>query len=257
MKLHTTDKSGPLEASYELQTNDPKHPVIKVTVVANVKPVPAYVKRITTADIARGEENGAFQIWPTARPAITLEAGERLALSLRIRPLAASAGSLTLGPNAPDSWKLRREANEYWLDISLDGSNSAGSRTVPLLVELPGGRSREIRVQLMMNVPAESIVATPRDLDFGEVTLETAKSTLKRLGIRKIVGSFHVKSLSSTLPFLKLEQTEIVPGSNYLIRVTVDQTKPLKPGDHAGVILIETDDGHRVEVPVKLKLADR
>lgn len=219
--------------------------------------MPAYVKRITSADISRGEENGAFHIWPTARPVITLEAGERLPISLRIRPLTESAGNLTLGPNAPDSWKLRREAHEYWLDISLDGSSPAGPRAVPLLVELPGGRSREIRIQLTVNVPAESLVATPRDLDFGELTVETAKNVFKRLGIRKIVGSFHVKSLSSTLPFLKLEQTEIVAGRNYLIKVAIDPTKPLKPGAHEGVIVIETDDGHRVEVPVKLKLAAR
>lgn len=107
----------------------------------------------------------------------------------------------------------------------------------------------------MVSVPAESLVATPHELDFGELTLETAKNSLKRLGVRKVVGSFHIKTLSSSLPFLKLDQVVIVAGSNYLIKVTIDPTKPLKPGPHEGVIAIETDEGHRMEVPVKLKLS--
>jgi hypothetical protein len=45
-----------------------------------------------------------------------------------------------------------------------------------------------------------------------------------------------------------------VPGSNYLIRVTIDAGKPLKPGAQQGLIVIETDGGNRLEVPIKLKL---
>jgi hypothetical protein len=227
-----------------------------VSVRANVKPLPGYVKRISSANVARGEENGAFHIWPTARPAVTLESGERLPLGLRIRTLSASAGNLKLGPDAPASWKLRSETGgrEYWLDILVDPSSGSGSHTVPLIVELPDGRSRAIRVQLTVTVPTENLVTTPRDLDFGELTLESAGRALQRLGVRKIVGSFQIKSLSATLPFLKLEQVVIVQGSNYLIRVTIDPAKPLKPGAQQGVIVIETDGGNRLEVPIKLTL---
>ncbi len=256
VKVHTTDQLGPIEGSYELSTNDPRHPFIKVTIVANVKPLPAYVKRITTADIAHGETNSAFQIWPTARPAISIEPGERLAIGLRIRALASDAGTLKLGPGAPDSWKLRREAaGDYWLDIPVEAAG--GSRTAKLVVDPGENRSREIPVQLMVTVPAENLVVTPRELDFGELPLTGVSGAIKRFGIRKIVGSFHIKTLSSTLPFLKLQQATMVDGSNYLIRVTIDPTRPLKPGAYSGVVLIETDEGHRVEVPIKLKLVDR
>jgi hypothetical protein len=205
--------------------------------------------------VARGEGTGAFQIWPTARPAITLEAGERFNISLRLRPLVAEPGTLKLPADAPAAWKLRREANGvYWLDIPID---AGGSRTVPLVVEMADGRSREIRVQLMVNVPAENVIVTPRDVDFGEVSLAKAQSSLKRIGIRKLVGSFHIKSVSSTLPFLKLDQATMVEGSNYLIRVAIDPTRPLKPGSYEGLLTIETDDGHRAEVKIKIKLVNR
>src|SRR5262245_62969099 len=105
MRVHTKDQNGPLEQSYELQTNDPRHPVIKVSIVAVVKPLPAYVNRIATADVARGELLGSFQFWPTARPAVTLEPGERFSFTLRVRPSAPEALSLKLPPNAPESWK--------------------------------------------------------------------------------------------------------------------------------------------------------
>jgi hypothetical protein len=49
----------------------------------------------------------------------------------------------------------------------------------------------------------------------------------------------------------------MVDGSNYLIRITIDAAKSLKQGAYEGVVLIETDEGHRVEVPVKVKLVDR
>jgi hypothetical protein len=227
--------------------------------VANVKPLPDYVKRITTADVARGDGIGGFQVWPTARPAITVEPGERLAIALRIRPAAKDAGSLKLPPDAPDSWKLKRDANsgDYWLDIPIEPSSVSNSRTAKLVVESADGRSREIRVQLMVNVPSENFVVTPREIDFGEVSLASVKSALKRVGVRKVAGTFHLKAVTSTLPFLKLEQATMVEGSNYLIRIIIDPTKPLKPGAYDGILVIETDEGHRVELPVKLKLVDR
>jgi hypothetical protein len=106
----------------------------------------------------------------------------------------------------------------------------------------------------MVNVPAENLVVTPKELDFGEVALENVRLTIRRVGVRKIVGSLHIKALTTTLPFLKLEQATMIEGRNYLVRITIDPTKPLKAGAYDGTVVIETDEGPRVEVPVKLKL---
>lgn len=229
-----------------------------MTIVANVKPLPAYIKRISTADIAHGEKNGAFQIWPTARPAVSAEPGERLSIAIRLRALNPGAETVKLGAGAPESWKLRREpAGDYWLDIPIDADGGSATRTAPLVVDLGENRSQEIRVQLMLTVPSENLVVTPRAVDFGELTLARAGVAVQRLGIRKLVGSFHIKTLASTLPFLKLLPTTIVEGSNYLIRATIDPAKPIKPGAYSGIAVIETDEGHKVEVPIKVKLVDR
>jgi hypothetical protein len=229
-----------------------------VTIVANVKPLPGYVKRIKTADIPHGEKNGAFQVWPTSRPAVSAEAGERFTIALRLRPQAPDAGTVKLGAGAPQSWKLKRETSgDYWLDIPIDAGSGSSTHTAPLVVELGDNRSQEIRVQLMVAVPAENLVVTPRELDFGELALAGVSRAVQRLGIRKLVGTFHIKTLSATLPFLKLEPATMVDGSNYLIRITIDSAKPLKPGAYSGLVQIETDESHKVEVPINVKLVDR
>ena len=150
--------------------------------------------------MGRGEVNGAFQIWPTARPAITVEPGERVSISLRIKSITPDAGNLKLAPTAPGAWKLRREANgDYWLDIPIEPANESSTQVVPLVVE-SGSQSREIRVRLAVNVPAENLVVTPKEIDFGEMNLTNLSGNLKRIGVRKIVGSLHIKSLATTLP---------------------------------------------------------
>src|SRR5207244_10386917 len=100
-------------------------------------------------------------------------------------------------------------------------------------------------------------VVTPKAIDFGEVTLANARTSFQRLGIRKIVGTFHIRALSSSLPFFKIDQTTMVENTNYLVRVTIDPAKPLRSGTYDGVLLIETDGGNRIEVPIKLKLVDQ
>jgi len=257
--VHTADQQGPIERSYELQTNDPRHPVIKVTLAATVKALPDYVKRIATADVGRGEVIGAFQVWPTARPFVTVEANERLTIALRIRPIAQNSSTLKLAPDAPDTWKLRRDpkTGDYWMDMQIEASNGSGARTATIVVDFGDGRTREMRVRLTVNVLAENLIVTPKALDFGEVSLAKTRNSFQRVGIRKLVGTFHIKALSSSLPFLKLDQTTIIENSNYLVRLTIDPAKPLKSGSYDGVLLIETDGGNRIEVPIKIKLMDQ
>jgi hypothetical protein len=256
--MHTADQQGPVERSYEVQTNDPRHPVIKVTLAATVKALPDYVKRIATADIGRGEVIGAFQVWPTARPLVAVEANERVTIPLRIRAVAQHASTLKLAPDAPATWKLRRDpkTGDYWMDLQIDASTGSGTRTATLVVDTGDGRTREMRVRLTVNVLAENLVVTPKALDFGEVSLARARNSFQRVGIRKLVGTVHIKSMSSSLPFLKLEQTTIIENTNYLVRLTIDPARPLKPGSYDGVLLIETDADKRIEVPIKIKLVE-
>jgi len=253
-------ETGPLERVFELQTNDPRHRLIKLTVTANIELPPAFASRIKNGDMAHGERVGSFIVWPAARPVIAVERGERLMVTLRVRPTGADSGSLKLA-TASEVCKLRRESNGagYLLDITVEPSNDSAPRVVPALLKINDGASGELALSLTVNIQADNLAVTPRQLDLGEVSLANLQSALAaggRVGIRKIVGSFRIKSLSTTLDFLKLEQRTIVEGSNYLIRISLDQTKPAKAASYTGVLRIETDDPQtpRVEVPIKLVL---
>jgi hypothetical protein len=214
---------------------------------------------VGNADVARGEKVGAFNVWPTARPTLTLERGERFLISLRIKPVAGSGATVALAPNAPGAYKLRREADAYWLDIEAEPNAGANPRTIPLVAKSSDGSSTDLGIQLTVNVPAENIVVTPRQLDLGNVSVASLKGgaqKIGRVGIRKLVGTFHIKSLSSTLAFLKLEPVAMVEGSNYLIRVGFITDKLPKAGAYSGVLQIETDEpaSPRIEVPIKITL---
>lgn len=198
-------------------------------------------------------------MWPTARPVITVERGERLTTSLRIRPVAAGSASLKLAA-AGDSIKLRRETNGngYWLDIATEPATDASPRIIPIALQTSDAAG-DLNIQLTVNVQAENLIATPRQLDFGEVSIADLQSGARkvgRVGIRKLVGAFHIKALSSTLGFLKLEQQAMVEGSNYLIRAHIDPAKLPKAGIYNGVLQIETDDAQapHIEVPIKIVL---
>ena len=229
-----------------------------MTVKANVKPIPAFAARISNADIAHGEKVGAFNVWPIARPIVTIERGERLAITLRIRPVEPAGGNLKLA-NDSEAYKLRREASGdgYLLDMVIEPPNDSTQRVMPVSLEINDGASGQLALQLTVNVQAENLVATPRQLDLGEVSLadlQNGATAGTRVGVRKIVGTFRIKSLTSTLGFLNLEPRTIIEGSNYVIRVSIDRAKLPKAAAYTGVLKIETDDPltPRVEVPIKV-----
>ena len=152
---------------------------------------------------------------------------------------------------------MRRDASgDHWLDLSVDASGGSVTRSAQLVIDMGENRTRELGVHLSVTIPAENLVVTPQQLDFGEVSLTGKSRAIQRVGVRKVVGSFQIKSLSSTLAFLTLEPTTIVEGSNYRIRITIDPAKPLKTGDYSGNLIIETNE-KRLEVPIKLKVVDR
>ena len=266
IRIHFATKDvepGPAERTFELQTNDPKHRLIKVTVTATVKPLPGYAKRLGGADIAHGETLGPFVVWPAVRPTITLERGERLPITLRVRP--AEPGQRIALVAASDAFKLTRETNGdgYLLTVVVDSpaasANDSPARILPLILKAEGGN--DLALQITVNVPGEVFAITPQQVDFGEVSLEKLRSgagAVARLGIRKAVGSFEVKSLGSTLEFLQVESQTIVPGTNYLIRLRLDPAKLPKPGNYAGIVRIETNEpsAPRVEVRVKVVVKD-
>jgi hypothetical protein len=250
---------GPVERDYDLYTNDPRHRVVKLTLRADVKPLPGFVKRMINTNVGHGENVESLNVWPTANPVVSAARGESVRLSLRIKFSARDSGELQLSSDNGGQYRLRRGANkeEYWLDVETGPINEPGSQTRNIEIKTTNPNQPALTIKLTINVASENLVATPASLDLGELELASWKSGAQktaRQGIRKLIGGFNIKSISSTLPFLKFEQQTIVEGSNYLIKVSINLNSLPKPGPYSGVLRIETDDAQtpRVEVPVKV-----
>ena len=231
-----------------------------------VKPVPEFVKRMKKYNLGHGETVGSFNVWPGTSPSVTLERNERFTASFRIRPTFPEPFDLKLSPNSPDRAKvaLRREENGsgYWLDIEPEPSGEGGVRNIKVDVQSSGGRVETHSIYLSVQTFGESIVFVPDVIDGGEIPLSSLKdfaTRVGRAGVRKLAGSFKIKSISSTLPFLQVEAQAIVEGSNYLLKVTTSPSNLPKAGSYEGKVIIETDDGKqpRLEIPLKLVLTDK
>jgi hypothetical protein len=225
-----------------------------------VQALPSFIKKIENPDLDHGIQMGNLAVWPVARPEINLEPGEVFKFGLRIRPLEGAPLSLQLFTESSNTLKasLRKETNfeGYWLDLELGPINEPGARTIPLLLASATG---ELTINVEANVIAEGLIVTPPVLDMGDVShadLKDGSRRMGRFGVRKSVGTFRIKSISTTLPFLKLEQQVISESTNYVIRVILETTTPPKLGVYNGTVKVETDDPRspKVEVPVKLHI---
>jgi hypothetical protein len=251
---------GRVERHYELSTNDPLNPVLLVTAVINIQPLPESVRRVENGLTSLGEEQSGFNIWPISQPRITVEKKEKLSLSIRVRKVHPQAGALepTEGSTESVSFKMRRDPNgrDHWLDLSIGPFKEPGHYSVPLTMKVADGLNAQISLLLRINVTDSGLVVVPRTLDFGEISLTEmsgAGKIARRIGIRRALGAIRVHRVSSTLAFLKVEFQAIVAGSNYLVGVTVEPGG-LTPGAYSGVIVAETDDPEnaRIEVPVRI-----
>ena len=260
LTIKTRELIGPLVRDIRLYTNDPRNPSIDLKVTAVVKPLPEYVASITTAGIAHGQELNGFQVWPTANPVVKVPLGESFKMSLRIRPLASGSGELTLAAGTPATFRLRREKERatYWLDIDIGPMKEAGTQDHLIVMKTGNDASPELAVQVTAEVPSDNVLLSAKavSMKISLAELKSGSQRSARIGIRKLIGQFQIRSISSTLRFLKFETQTIVPNSNYMLRITLDPNNLPGPGMYTGVLRVETDDAQkpRVEIPCTVEV---
>ncbi len=232
---------------------------------------------MTGAQIANGERVGSVRAWPTAHPFFTLDRSERLSAAIRLRPESAESintaeprrseapTALAMGGNSaakllPDdpetfSSKVRREGIDYWLDLNIGPIQQLGVYVRRIEVPMSGGY--KALVDLTVMVVSQTIVLSSDSVDFGRVSIRDMKNgqvRSARVGLRRTFGTFQISSIQTSHPFLKAEFDTLVPGSNYLIRVSIDPAAALEPGSYDGAIQINTDDANRPKVEIRCKL---
>jgi hypothetical protein len=265
VKIQGVEVRGLLIEDFKLYTNDPRHPSVTLRLTANATPLPDYVKRIKNAKINQGEQLGSFKVWPAAKPEVSIGRNERTNISLRIRPDFEGAVELKLGSNNFEQakYKLRREdSRSYWLDIETEPVSDAGVRNIAIELQSVSPKVENFSVNLVLNILDDSLLFTPAIVDCGEIPLSSLKqfpTRVGRAGVRKLAGTFRIKSVSSTLNFLKPEVQAMVEGSNYLIRVNTEVNNLPQAGAYQGKLIVETDDPQkpRLEIPIKITLTNK
>jgi hypothetical protein len=263
-KIHGLETLGLLVEDFKFYTNDPRRPEVNLRLTATVRALPDYVKNIKNANVNLGEQIGSFNVWPTAKPEMTIGRNEQARLSLRIKPNFEGDSDLKLVSNnfAQAKYKLRREGSDYWLDIETEPLSEAGTQTITIELQSQNSKVENFSVNLMLTILDDRLLFTPAVVDCGEFTLSSLKDSptrVGRAGVRKIAGAFRIKSVSATLAFLNPVAQTIVEGSNYLITVNTVPANLPKAGVYQGNVIVETDDAQkpRLEIPIKITLTDK
>jgi hypothetical protein len=264
VKINGLETQGLLVEDFKLYTNDPRHPEVRLRLRAQVQTWPDYIKRIKNVNISLGEPLGSFRVWPTAKPEIALGRNEQVKFSLRIKSDFDGAAELKLVSNdfAQAKYKLRRVENSYWLDIESEPVSEPGTRTINIELQSTAPKVETFTVSLVLNILDDGLVFTPAVIDCGELPLSSLKefpTRVGRAGVRKLAGSFRIKSVSTTLAFLTPVAQAMVEGSNYLITINTAPASLPKAGAYEGKLIVETDDAKkpRLEIPLKITLTDK
>lgn len=251
----------------------------------SVSALPAWAQRIGNADLVNGERVDTFKVWPTAHPQVTLERGKPFSFSLKVWTgegdsknlvLKVASGSSTArpsgapGPQQRDAeivsfppekifFKIRREGTvAYWLDINIDPLDQPGNYKTK--IDMPQDSPLAgLGIELSGTVPGKNLAAFPDSLEITALSIkdiQAGQTSIARVGVRKQSGTFNIKSISSTIPFLSADAQAIFANQNYLLNVKIKAVAALKPGVYDGRIIVETNDvaTPKLEIPVKITL---
>jgi hypothetical protein len=266
-----------------LATNDPSHPLLKFTLIAEVKPIPEIYRRFQNPNYVNGQLVETFEVWPSARPFIIMEKGERLTIPLRIwrgqiNPQVASLPTQDIQAKknrAPDAIpkaeqggdspfpagsvnyriRSRGDGRGFWVDIELVGVDKPGTFTWSANVADPAS-GESLSIGLSALVLEENLIVNPKVLSAPDLSLASLKAPViaAQVNVRKMIGSIHIRAVSSTLGFVKPGVQVLVDGSNYLVKAYLTANPGVDPGKYEGTIKIDTDDPARrqIEVPFRV-----
>jgi len=188
-----------------------------------------------------GDEAANKNVLPSVGPASSREVQARL-------PFPAGAVKYVMRPGG--------DKRGFWLDLEISGVDKAGLFEWSTNVADPT-TGESFPVGLSALVFEENLIVNPRTIESGDVSLEVLQKSpviAAQFNLRKMIGSIHIKGVSSSLGFVKGGVQVLVDGSNYLIKVYIVAKPGVGPGKYEGTIKVDTDDSARGEIEVPLKV---
>ncbi|MEW6209775.1 MAG: hypothetical protein AB1631_15535 [Acidobacteriota bacterium] len=243
---------GEISKSATVTTNDPALGTFYLTLRAHFKPVETAAGAINKV-AGYGKMSGAFSVSPNDRwttsaitgtaPATTLYLFNHEKEPVHIKQVEAGGTSFKVVVSPIEDGK------RYQVSLSTDPTLKPGqySQKVRIITDHP--TKPDVILHLDVTVFAK-VFATPSSIAMPALALNSdmAGVNLPPIYIRKIrEAGLQLKSVNSTLPFIKVEVKTEIEGQFYTLRITFDKSKIAEAGSYKGEIVIDTNDA---EVPV-------
>lgn len=241
---HTQGYSGEVSKMATVTTNDPSQPAFTLTLRVFFKggpPAPAPIAAVV-------HRAGPFSITPSDKWVTATIHGNTIASTLTFSNTQPKPAHITGVEPGGESFKLTlrtvEDGKSYALIASTNPDLKPGTytQTAQLLSDASG--TPKIPITLEVTV-YPGVVATPTSIHLSPIAIDgdVSKAVIPAISVRKFRGPlFKIKSVTSTLPFLKFDTQPEVGGFGYSIRSTVEKSGISAPGKYTGKIRIETDD---------------
>jgi hypothetical protein len=233
-------------------TNDPALGTFYLTLRAHFKgidPATGAVNKVA----GYGKVAGAFSISPNDRWITSAITGTTAATKfylynqekdpVRIKQVEAGGSSfkVTLTPI--------EDGKRYEVSVSTEPTLKPGQYSQTTRIVTDHATKPDVILHLDVTVFAK-VFATPNSIILPSLPIngDLASINLPMIYVRKIrEAGLQLKSVNSTLPFIKLEVKTEVEGQFYTLRITFDKSKITEAGSYKGEIEVDTNDA---EVPV-------
>jgi hypothetical protein len=259
---HTEGYAGEVAKSAAVTTNDAAYPSFNLLLRAHFKvPDAASVQPNAPAKVfsEAGKRVGSLSVAPNDRWITSVFRGKSAHETLyiyshegkpvQIKSIVPGGTAFTVKVQAIADGK------RYQLDIATDPNLKPGKyeQTVKVMTDSP--QTPELTIALEATVYAQ-VIATPTAIMLPNMPFEIDPSTVKlpEIHIRKVRdGGLKIKSVHSSVPFLRVGLVTEVEGQTYKIQLAFDKARMTEKGAFKGVIRIETNDmdSSVIEIPIQ------
>jgi hypothetical protein len=259
---HTEGYAGEVAKSAAVATNDPVYPNFNLLLRAHFKvPDAASVQPNAPAKVfsEAGKRIGSLSVAPNNRWITSAIRGTSASETMYIYSHAGKPVQIKSVDPGGKAFTARvspiAEGKRYQLDITTDKDLKPGKYEQTLKVFTDSADTPELSILLEATVYAQ-VIATPTAILLPNMPLEIDPSTviLPAIYVRKVRdGGLKIKSVHSSLPFLRVSLTAEVEGQTYKIQLAFDKARKIEKGAFKGIIRIETNDidASVIEIPLQ------
>jgi hypothetical protein len=259
---HTEGYAGEVAKSAQVTTNDAAYPNFNLLLRAHFKvPDAASVQPNAPVKVfsEAGKRIGSLSVAPSDRWITSVIRGNSTSSityiynhegkPVHIKSVVPGGKAFTVNLQPIEDGK------RYQMDVATDKDLKPGKYEQTVKVLTDSADTPELSIALEVTVYPQ-VIATPTAIMLPNMPFEIDPSTVKlpEIYIRKIrEGGLKIKTVHSSLPFLRVALISEEEGKTYKIQLAFDKAKMTKKGEFKGIIRIETNDidSSVIEIPLQ------